>query len=695
MDSEKKAKSLDDILEQERKEKEEKRIRRITTVLEDMREHLHEEAAFARENIQNSLDAGATKIEINYSYNKEKSTGKIRFKDNGTGMSYTTIHKELLTLFESKKEDNITKIGRFGIGFISNFAQKKLERVTVTTNTGEKEHIVHLLPPKNGWKGTVIPNKGEFIHQRGTSVTLDVSMNEEEFQLLEKTVSAYVEKTCAYTPIPLFVEGKKINKPFDIPEAKYKIKFGGGSEIEGVIGLIEDNNTNDESYYKLFNRRLLVEEDNKPLFKDVKGLSILISSSYLKYDLSRDYADRDIEYEKIILKVKEEVDNLYLVMIRNLAKEEPYVLERKEVELLNYLELLNHYYNTTIKDAFKRNYKKISSKKISFVFKGSEFIYNTIKKNIEEAIAYDNESKNKFSKWITNRLANIDKKELLLKNLTNEMKYTKFITGMGYDEKKGVYLKKYNLDEVIGQAIEEKSILSTDIQQKEIEPIVITFLKKNKIIIPATSTKKFNFEKDPQRNLLELFYNYQIIEKKYNLPNYLDERNLSAPQQKFINTFRQIVRASPLNSEIGLIAYTKSSSTHYKTYKLGSVISEGYTTKKKVYTIKRSGIEKIRDHLSNRDILMINMEDSLIKKAIRIAEQETNSPLAYTPLLASLAYHVSIDHKDIPRKVEKFINEYFIDQKKEQVNLSPYKIIESNIPELIEQNNIEVNKDNN
>jgi HSP90 family molecular chaperone len=93
---------------------------------------------FYRELVQNSIDAGSAAIEIWLDYVPDESGGangviEIHVDDAGEGMNEEIIDGQLTTLFSSTKEDDLTKIGKFGIGFVSVFA---LEPKAVLVQTG-------------------------------------------------------------------------------------------------------------------------------------------------------------------------------------------------------------------------------------------------------------------------------------------------------------------------------------------------------------------------------------------------------------------------------------------------------------------------------------------------------------------------------------------------------------------------------
>ena len=82
---------------------------------------------FLRELVQNSIDAGSPRVSIWLSFEEPKPGEKqgvleIHIDDSGEGMDRRIIDEHLTCLFSSSKEDDLTKIGKFGIGFSSIFA---------------------------------------------------------------------------------------------------------------------------------------------------------------------------------------------------------------------------------------------------------------------------------------------------------------------------------------------------------------------------------------------------------------------------------------------------------------------------------------------------------------------------------------------------------------------------------------------
>jgi hypothetical protein len=75
---------------------------------------------FLRELVQNAIDAGTPRIEV--WLRREGDVLEIHVDDFGDGMDEAIIDNQLTRLFSSTKENDLTKIGKFGIGFTSIFA---------------------------------------------------------------------------------------------------------------------------------------------------------------------------------------------------------------------------------------------------------------------------------------------------------------------------------------------------------------------------------------------------------------------------------------------------------------------------------------------------------------------------------------------------------------------------------------------
>jgi hypothetical protein len=100
-----------------------------------------------RELVQNSRDAETPQIDIKFTFNSREDERKgvlqVDFEDYGTGMDLEERKEFYMKLFNSSKEGNTKKTGRFGIGLVSIFALEPDEFITESCKNGEawKQHI--------------------------------------------------------------------------------------------------------------------------------------------------------------------------------------------------------------------------------------------------------------------------------------------------------------------------------------------------------------------------------------------------------------------------------------------------------------------------------------------------------------------------------------------------------------------------
>jgi hypothetical protein len=100
---------------------------------------------FLRELVQNSIDAGSPRVEVWLCYRRgAEGDGvlEIHVDDFGEGMDEHIIDNHLTRLFSSTKEDDLTKIGKFGIGFTSIFAIQPDAILMRTSRHGESWELL-------------------------------------------------------------------------------------------------------------------------------------------------------------------------------------------------------------------------------------------------------------------------------------------------------------------------------------------------------------------------------------------------------------------------------------------------------------------------------------------------------------------------------------------------------------------------
>ena len=102
---------------------------------------------FLRELVQNSIDAGTPRVEVWTRFEPPTDGAaqgvlEVHVDDFGEGMDEALIDTQLTRMFSSTKEGDLTKIGKFGIGFTSIFA---IEPDAVLLRTGRHGEAWELL----------------------------------------------------------------------------------------------------------------------------------------------------------------------------------------------------------------------------------------------------------------------------------------------------------------------------------------------------------------------------------------------------------------------------------------------------------------------------------------------------------------------------------------------------------------------
>ncbi len=169
--------------------------------------------AFYRELIQNSLDAGSTRIEVVLRYqpgNPGVATAAV--SDWGEGMTRQTIERYLLTKFRSSKEGDLTKIGKYGVGFMSVLAPAPQLVVVDTGRDGEDWRL--LLEPDFSYELRRAPEPLE-----GTRVTLHKEMSPPDYRAWVDGSRAAVRRWCKHAEADIsFSAGGSDGSPPGEPE---------------------------------------------------------------------------------------------------------------------------------------------------------------------------------------------------------------------------------------------------------------------------------------------------------------------------------------------------------------------------------------------------------------------------------------------------------------------------------------------
>jgi len=242
--------------------------------------------SFFRELIQNSLDAGSPEIEIWFEFQEgpegEAGIMIVHVDDFGEGMDREIIDAKLTRLFSSSKDGDLTKIGRFGIGFVSVFAIEP-DAVCVDTSRGGEN-----------WR--VLFKRDRTFHrikrdepEDGTKIQIIKTATPEELAAFKRRAEEVVTYWCKHATAEIRFEGEPVNEPFGINCPVQVDHDADGTAV--VVGIPADA----KPFFGFYNKGLTLHEGHEDL---LGGLVFKINSRYLEHTLTRDNVLRDESFHK-------------------------------------------------------------------------------------------------------------------------------------------------------------------------------------------------------------------------------------------------------------------------------------------------------------------------------------------------------------------------------------------------------------
>jgi hypothetical protein len=255
-----------------------------------------ERSAFVRELVQNSLDAGAGRIEVRVRQKGHRL--RIDVVDDGEGMDRDIIEGYLLTLFRSSKEEDLTKIGKFGVGFVSLFA---VDPELVTVDTGRDGRHWRVLFDKDR-KYTLAEADEPF---EGTTVNLYCRTWGKKAGALAREVRRAVHYWCRFARAEVWTEGSG-SKHFGWGPEEVDHPFTTGQpceihveepELRAVLAYAESRPPQ-VGYY---NRGLTLLETYEDA---VPNVTFRVEAKALEHTVTRDNVRRDLGYRQVLARLK-------------------------------------------------------------------------------------------------------------------------------------------------------------------------------------------------------------------------------------------------------------------------------------------------------------------------------------------------------------------------------------------------------
>ena len=275
--------------------------------------------AFVRELVQNSIDAGASAIAVRVE--RAGGVATTAFRDDGSGMDRATIEGPLLTLFNSSKEGDSSKIGKYGVGFVSVFAVDP-DTVDVDTWREGQSHRVRLYRDHRYDLERTPKRKGS-----GSIVTLTQPMEAERFDEHCARLEAALSRWCRYAAVPIElavvdhdraneIATRRIDTTLSVPAPLFvQTNRAGERVVVGITAGAEhflaasvaqgDPAVGAAQFAGFYNRGLTLFETDQILHPDLRGIRFRVDSPHLRHTLSRDNVLRDRPFQRVIEQVRD------------------------------------------------------------------------------------------------------------------------------------------------------------------------------------------------------------------------------------------------------------------------------------------------------------------------------------------------------------------------------------------------------
>ncbi len=246
--------------------------------------------SFLREMIQNAIDAGSPEIEVNIEHQSpgpgagadDPGLMMVEILDAGAGMDRDIIDNRLTRLFSSAKDGDYTKIGRFGIGFVSVFA---IAPDLVCVDTGRSgEYWRVLFRADRSFERIRLDMPVE-----GTTIRIYKRGGPGQVEEARRRAAKVIEYWCKHARVEVHLDGVLVSRPMSL-DADCVIEH----EEEGtrlLLGLSEDPH----ALHGYYHGGLTLHEERSDA---LPHLSFKIDSRYLEHTLTRDNVIRDENYDK-------------------------------------------------------------------------------------------------------------------------------------------------------------------------------------------------------------------------------------------------------------------------------------------------------------------------------------------------------------------------------------------------------------
>lgn len=268
----------------------------VHAALDELVHQFTDRFAFVRELVQNAIDAGSDEIHVDVRWQAgEHGTGvvSIHVDDFGDGMTREIIEKRLTRLFSSSKEGDHTKIGKFGIGFVSVFALDPEFVCIDTAREGESWRV--LFRRDRTYELIALDQPVD-----GTKITLLLSGDARRHAEIARGCEAALRHWCRHVAADVRFAGASVREPFALPHAVVSIEID-----DPFAKIVVGHHADLSSFHAFYNSGLTLFETTvaRGATAALDGLAFKVSSPQLEHTLTRDAVIEDEGFHRALARV--------------------------------------------------------------------------------------------------------------------------------------------------------------------------------------------------------------------------------------------------------------------------------------------------------------------------------------------------------------------------------------------------------
>lgn len=240
-----------------------------------------------RELIQNAIDAGSEEIDVRIEFEPADDPGEpglliVEVVDTGEGMDRPIIDTRLTRLFSSSKDGDYTKIGRFGIGFVSVFA---LAPELVCVDTGRNGEFWRVLfKADRSFERIVLDQPIE-----GTTIRIYKRADPAELDDARARARETLEYWCKHARVDIRLDDELLSRPMAI--AGHCAVSHQEEETQLLLAYVQPR----AALRGYYHGGLTLHEEYDDRLPHV---AFKIDSRYLEHTLTRDNVIRDDNFAK-------------------------------------------------------------------------------------------------------------------------------------------------------------------------------------------------------------------------------------------------------------------------------------------------------------------------------------------------------------------------------------------------------------